>query len=576
MVILSKLWRIFDRKTKIRLLVILIAVIAGGFFEMLTLSLISPFIAVLLDSTIIHNNPYISWIYEFMGFRTVGSFLALLTFALAAVYLFRGAYFFILNRVKFRFTARRQAVLSERLMVKLLGFSYLYHTHKNIAVIQRIVRGDVGEMFSMINGMLKLLADFFMSLFIMALLLFTSPLMTLCVVGLALLCVLLYFKAFRKKIRRAGEVNRTTTIMMGKALNQVFGGLKEVKVLRRESYFRKAFKTHNDTLVNTSSYYNMLNLIPQYAIEVVCFSGAFILLGFFILGGTELAGMVPQLGLFVMAAFRLLPAISRIVNNINAVIYNRTSVEAVYKNLFEETDIASVVSLMTVEDMAASGKDIVVHDLSFKYPRSDVLVLENVSFTIPENGSVAFIGPSGAGKTTLADLILGVLSPNEGGVFYEGKSIHLNFNEWSKNLGYIPQMIYLLDESIMENVAFGIERDAIDEEKVWRALEQAQLKQFVETLPDGVHTVIGDRGVRLSGGQRQRVGIARAMYEDPPILVLDEATSSLDNDTEKAVMEAVMGFHGNKTMLIVAHRLSTIEHCDIIYRVEDKKVTRER
>jgi len=428
----------------------------------------------------------------------------------------------------------------------------------------------------MINGILTLLTDLFMTFFIMLLLFITSPFMTLCVVGLSLVCVLLYFKAFRNKIRRAGVKNRKTQIGMAKALNQVFGGIKEVKVLRRESFFRGVFKVHNDTFVKTSTQFKTLDTIPKLAIEVVCFGGAFLLLGFFTLGGTDLAGMVPQLSLFVVAAFRLLPAISRQVNSVNAVLYNRASVDAVYRSLFEESDIAAEVSAQAEATSLDSKEDVVIQNLSFKYPRSAEPVIENVSFSIPKNKSVAFVGPSGAGKTTLADLILGVLSPDSGGVFYEGKSIHLDFDQWSKCIGYIPQQIYLLDESIMENVAFGIELEEVDEEKVWRALEQAQLREFVESLPEGVSTVVGDRGVRLSGGQRQRVGIARAIYEDPAFLVLDEATSSLDDETEKAVMDAVMGFHGNKTMLIVAHRLSTIEHCDIVYRIDSKTVTRER
>jgi ABC-type multidrug transport system fused ATPase/permease subunit len=576
MVILRKLNRIFDKKIKLRLFILLLLIIFGGFIEMVSLSLISPFIAVLLDNTMIDTNPYISWVYGFLGFSSVIPFLAFMTFMLAAVYLFRGCFFFILYRTKFRFIARRQAELSERLMQKLLGFSYLYHTHKNIAEIQRIVRGDVGAMFGMINGILVLLSDLFMSLFILAMLMFTSPIVTLCVVTLSLLCVLLYFKTFRKRIQTQGNRNRNATIGMIKTLNQAFGGIKEVKVLRREGYYRKVFRGFNAEYITTSTSFQTLDILPKLVIEVVFFGGAFAILGFFILGGADIAGMVPQLSMFVFAAFRILPAISRQVSGINKVLYQRVAVDTIYGGLFEEVDIAVEVSKETEIDIGVTSGDIVIQNVSFMYPRTGEPVLEQVSFAIPEKKSIAFVGSSGAGKTTIADLVLGILSPNEGGVFHKGKSIHLNFNEWSKNVGYIPQQIYLLDESILENVAFGIDRNEIDEEKVRRALEQAQLTDFIKSLPEGMDTVVGDRGIRLSGGQRQRVGIARAMYEDPPILVLDEATSSLDHETEKAVMEAIIGFHGNKTIIIVAHRLSTIEHCDIVYRVEDKKVTRER
>jgi ABC-type multidrug transport system fused ATPase/permease subunit len=341
--------------------------------------------------------------------------------------------------------------------------------------------------------------------------------------------------------------------------------------MQREAFFHKAFKTNSDSFVKESTHYSILNEMPRMAIEMVVFGGAFAMVGVLLLGGADLTAMAAQLSMFAFAAFQLLPAVVRQVTYANTIIVNRPSIDAVYKSLFEETDIEASKHTIT-ETITTNSEDVVVQGLSFQYPGTAEPVLIDAALTIPKNKSVAFIGSSGAGKTTLADLILGVLTPDAGGVYYMGKSIHANFNEWSKQIGYIPQQIYLLDESILANVAFGIDAEEIDEAKVWRALEQAQLADFVRTLPEGINTIVGDRGVRLSGGQRQRVGIARALYEDPAVLVLDEATSSLDNETEKAVMDAVRGLQGEKTMIIVAHRLSTIEHCDIVYKVENKTV----
>jgi len=572
---LLKLRQIFDRGTKIRLLVLLAAIIVGALLEMLALALISPFISVLLDNSIIQTNDYIRAAYDFLGFTSISAFLAFLTFSLATVYIFRGVYLFLLNRVQFRFIARRQAALSERLLSKLLGYSYIYHSKRNIAELQRIVVDDVSRMFNVIVSMLMLLTDFFLMLFIMVFLVIVSPMITFMVMGLALVCVLLYLGVFREQVRVSGEKNRSASIGMIKSVNQALGGIKEVKVLHRESYFQRVFKLSSDIFVSAFTQYRVLDAVPRLVVEAVCFGGAFVLLGFFIIFGADISGFVPQLSLFVLAAFRLLPAVSRQVTYINTILFNRATIDAVHKSLFDEDPTAITEPNLEAENISCPDGAILIHDVSFQYPNTDNPVLTGASFEIPQNKSVAFVGPSGAGKTTLADLILGVLTPNTGGVYYKGKSIHHNFSEWSKNVGYIPQQIYLLDESIRENVAFGIDCESIDEAKVWFALDQAQLKDFVESLPQGLDTVVGDRGVRLSGGQRQRVGIARAMYENPSILVLDEATSSLDNETEKAVMDAVMGFQGNKTILIVAHRLSTIEHCDIVYRVENKAVTRE-
>ena len=575
MSLLNKLQLIFDRSTKIKLVILLIGIIFGAFLEMLALSMVAPFISVLIDYTIIESTPYLNWTYDFFGFTNVGAFLAFLVFLLSVVYIFRGIYLYALNKIQFRFIANRQNMLSARLLRKLLGFSYLYHANKNLADLQRVVVRDVENLFNLLISALILVTDLAVSIFLVIFMLIVSPGMTLMLVFLACMCVVLYLKAFRTKVRAAGDQSRASQVDMVKTVNQALGGIKEVKVLQREDFFFDAFMSSGNIFVAAFTKYRSLNAAPRLVIESICFGGAFAILGFFILSGADISALIPQLSLVVLSAFRLLPAVSRQLSHATTIIYNRASIDAVYKSLFEENDI-SVPTLSQEIVKSVAGSDIEVIACSFQYPGVNTHVLMDVSLAIPTMKSVAFVGPSGAGKTTLADLILGILTPDSGYVLYNGEPIHHNFNKWCSNVGYIPQQIYLLDESILANVAFGVYTNDIDEEKVWRALEQAQLAEFVKTLPDGLYTVVGDRGIRLSGGQRQRVGIARALYEDPSILILDEATSSLDDDTERAVMEAVLGFQGNKTMIIIAHRLSTIQHCDIIYRVENKMVIRER
>jgi len=276
----------------------------------------------------------------------------------------------------------------------------------------------------------------------------------------------------------------------------------------------------------------------------------------------------------MLAAFKLLPAISRLVNNITQLIRLAPSVDQVFTGLYEQEEIYGV--LPDEPENVLNTKDITVSNLTFRYPKSKGNILKRINMIIPQNRSIGIVGASGAGKSTLVDIILGILPPQEGYVSFDGKSIHHHFNAWSKHVGYIPQVIYLLDDTILENVAFGVDKKYVKEDKVWAALEQAQAREFVEDLPDGLHTTVGDRGVRLSGGQRQRIGIARALYNNPSILVLDEATSSLDNETESAVMDAIHNLKGRKTLIIVAHRLSTIERCDILYEVANRAVKRIR
>ena len=293
-----------------------------------------------------------------------------------------------------------------------------------------------------------------------------------------------------------------------------------------------------------------------------------------LLNGTQSAYFVSTLSVFAIAAFRLMPSMNRITNYMSVLMFTKGSVEKVYHDLQEVERLEKNKPVETADVSLELKKEIQIRNLSFRYPDASENVLENISFTIPKNRSIAFIGPSGAGKTTLADIILGVLEPTAGQICVDGIDIQNCMSAWHKNIGYIPQSIYLMDASIRENVAFGIPEEQIDETCLRRALEEAQLKEFVDSLPEGLDTVIGESGVRLSGGQRQRIGIARALYNDPDVLVLDEATSALDNETEKAVMDAIDRLAGNKTLIIIAHRLTTITNCDVIYEVKDRQIKR--
>ncbi|MDR2590995.1 MAG: ABC transporter ATP-binding protein/permease [Oscillospiraceae bacterium] len=569
--ILKELNSIFNRKTKIKLFILLVAIIIGATLEVLALSIISPLISVLLDNETIYSNELTNFIYYHLGFSSINTFLAFLAFILFTVYIIRGIYLYILAKIQYNFIARKQSELSIKILEKIQSNSYLYHTGKNIAELQRIVLGDVHGMFLSITAILLFLTDAFMVLFIMIYLLIISPIMTLCVVTLAGICLFLYFAIFRRLIIYLGQKNRASNINMTKSVNQALGGIKEVKVLQREAYFRNIFKKSSDSAAKTTAHFQLLSAMPVLIIETVCFGGTFLFLSILIFSGVDISYLIPQLSIFVLAAFRLLPALSRQASKLNAIIFQRPAIDGVYKTLNVDNHSTFLPPKQDISSPSIFSNNIDIYNISFQYPHTQKPVLENVLFTIPENKSIALIGTTGSGKTTLIDLILGIIAPNNGCISYKGMYSTLD-RIWSKSFGYIPQQIYLLDETILKNVAFGIDENMIEEIKVWKALEQAQIADFVRTLPDGLETIIGDRGIRLSGGQRQRISIARALYEDPPILVLDEATSSLDDDTETAVMEAITGFHGKKTIIIVAHRLSTIEHCDIVYKVDNGNV----
>ena len=358
-------------------------------------------------------------------------------------------------------------------------------------------------------------------------------------------------------------------------------GIKEVKITGRENYFVREYEKCGHGYVNAVQKYTLYNNIPRLIIEVVCIAG---IIGYFLyifLTGGDATEMMSTVSVFVLGAMRLMPCANRINNQMNNIAYFEPFFMGVSDNLQDEIDEKNVdVSFMEVpSEKLPAQKEIVLSDISFHYPTMpDVNIFEHADLTVPIGTSVGIVGTTGAGKSTIVDILLGLLKVQEGTITVDGRDIFAdgNYRKWLKNVGYIPQTIFMLDDTIRSNVAFGIPKDEINDDRIWEVLREAQLDEFVRGLPEGLDTGIGERGIRISGGQRQRIGIARALYSDPEVLVLDEATAALDNDTEKAIVDSINHLHGSKTLIIIAHRLQTIEKCDAVYRVENKKIVRER
>jgi len=553
---------------KIKLILLIVGIIVGAQIETLTLSVIQPFVFVLTDHSVIYTNQILYFFYSVFGFDSAIHFLAFLALLIALIYVVRGLYVYFFNVLKNRFLASSTAMLSNTLLVSTLNQPYIYHKSQNSVKQQQQVIRTAERMFSCINNALLLMVDGFMSLFILVFLMVSSFSMTMVVLSFASICVIVYLKIFKARIKSSDDEEARGLLAINKSVLQALNGIKEIKVAQREKFFVNKFKSVRVETVKFSVKMQTIRQLPKLFIESLCFSGAFLVVAGVILAGVDMQTLIPQLGVFMLAAFKLLPAISRMLESITLIMRQAPSINMVYSIIMAENQ-----DIQTPEPLIeTSTHDILVKNLTFKYPKTKKAVLRNVSFAIPYKKSIGIIGESGAGKSTLLDIILGLLSPQAGSVVFNGMSIHHNMASWARHIGYVPQSIYLLDESILENIAFGIDRDQIDEQRVWNVIEQSQLKDFVESLPEGLLTKVGERGAKLSGGQRQRIGIARALYENPSILVMDEATSALDNDTEKAVMDSIASLQGSKTLIIVAHRLSTIERCDIVYQVKNGKV----
>lgn len=570
----KKINYIFNRKQKIHLIILFFMVLIGSACELMGVTMILPFIDAVLEQEAVLERWYMRWIYDTLSLESINSLLIILAISFIVIYIVKNVYMVWMKRMQFRFITNNQQKLSRRILECYLRQPYLFHLSHNSSDLIRNIGADTSMFFGSVQSILTLSTDLTVCILVFVVLLKQDPAMTTAVTLVLAAYIAVFFFLIRKKIENYGQQTRRLTSQNNKWLRQTFGGVKESIILERRDFFIRRFDQTNEGLMQNKRDYQTVSLLPKAVLEVLCIGGIMLIVAIKLASGTDIVEFIPTLSLFAVAAFRLLPSFNKIVAEISALQYNKAGVDAIYDDL-HKIDRLTVMNDTQKEDEIKNldfDKEIALEKVSFHYPNVEHNVLENVDMVIPKNTSVAFVGPSGAGKTTLADIILGVLEPQSGAVKVDGVDIQKAMRSWHKKIGYIPQFIYLMDDTIRNNIAFGLRPHEIKEDQIWRALEEAQLKEFVEGLEEGLDTKIGERGVRLSGGQRQRIGIARALYHNPQFLVLDEATSALDNETEKAVMDAINYLAGSKTLLIIAHRLSTIEKCDVVYEIKDKQV----
>lgn len=577
--LLKKISYIFDRKQKIQLGILGVMIFVGGLLETLGVGAMIPVVTALLTpetlKEYVDKYPILQQICDMLGIQSVGQMTTALLLALMAIYIIKNLYLVYLVYRQNTFITQSRNQMISRVMGEFLNRPYEQYLGADIPTVFRITDSDIPQTFSLMLAMLQLVSEVVVSGLIFIVLLCTDIFMTLFIMVLFGVMTLVIVKVFKPKLNKIGAKNQAIQSRIAKWRIQAIYGLKDVKVLNREEFFVRNYYETGKVGANVGRTYAVMNNIPRLLIETVFIVGVLTFIIIYMRGGGNVASMVSTLAAFGVAAMRVLPSVNRINTYITEISYNQPSLDFVYQNLQEgmKTDamLAQRKAYSQKEKLELKDK-IELNHISFHYPDSDKNIFTDAHMEVPKGKSVGIMGTSGAGKSTIVDILLGLLHAQEGEITCDGVDIFKNYESWLAQIGYIPQSIYLIDESIRDNIAFGIDADKIDEKRIWEVLEEAQLKEFVEELPNGLDTTIGDRGVRLSGGQRQRIGIARALYHDPEILVFDEATSALDNDTEAAVMDAVNSFHGKKTMIIIAHRLNTIEKCDIIYKVEEGKL----
>ncbi len=555
------------------MVLLLIMFTITGFFELLGVAAIVPLINVMMDPGTIYKKWYLNALYTGFSFSNERSFLIFLGISLIVIYLVKNLIVSVMYKLQYRFTFSNQRDLAKRLMTCYMSQPYYYFAVTNSADLIRSISNDITMMFQGLLSFLQLFAEMVVCLAIGIYLIIMDKSITIGIMLFMGAFLLVYTKKFKAYLSYIGQEDRKYTAGIVKWLHHSFGGIKETKIMGRENYFLNKFNYNYDKWADCEQNYRYLQVAPRPVLEAVCVTALLSVIVLKLINGTSSDYFISTMAIFAVAAFRLLPSFNRITNYLSIIMFNIPAFSAVYDDIKSIEKLEETAGNKKSEDTEKLKFDdnIKIRDLTFRYPGTETDVLSGVNFEISKNRSVAFIGPSGAGKTTLADIILGALKPTEGSVFVDGKDIFEDLRSWQMNVGYVPQSIYLMDDTIENNILFGAE-DNTDYEKLNRAISQAQIKGFIDSLPDGINTMVGEQGIRLSGGQRQRIGIARALYLDPDVLVLDEATSALDNDTESAVMDAIDVLAGSKTLIIIAHRLSTIQNCDIIYKIDDGKV----
>src|SRR5690625_4515514 len=524
--------RFFDKREKRKFLILFFMMIVAALFETIGIGLIVPFVGIVVKPTIIQEQAILSYIFELFNFQSTTTFIIFSVICLLGVFVFKNLYLLIFNYAKFRVILNEQVKLSSRLFKEYLTKPYTFHLQRNTADLLRNINSEVNKVFQgIIMAGFQLLTEFLVIICIFTLLLITAPIATIVASILLSASVIFFFTFLRKKISDLGKEQQKVGGTTIKWVNQGLGASKEVKVSGKESFFINSYTGQSQIRANNSRYMKMLELIPRLFIETLLVSIILLTMLIIVFQGTSMTQLVSTMALFAMASFRLMPSITRIVSLITSIRYNQPALSVVYDDLFLNKDENINIKYTNGTAIINSGEkaftdSIILKDVSFRYPNQKYYSLQNISLTIPIGKSIAFVGESGAGKTTLVDIILGLFPPETGEVLLDGKKLSDQKELWQQKIGYIPQSIFLSDDTIRGNVAFGIDKNNTDDMEVWRALEQAQLKEFVKELPDKLDTSIGEHGVRISGGQRQRIGIARALYHNPEILFMDEATSA--------------------------------------------------
>ena len=537
--------------------------------EMIAVSMMFPLIEVLSSPNATPSMSLAAALHKWINPASHADFAFWLLALLVAFYFAKNLFFGLLFYLQNRFGFHKQSKLSNRLFAHYLNLPYTFHLQRNSADLVRNLTHETDQIvWSLLIPGLTLITEALIAMGLVILLFYSSfqPAIVICTIfGFT---GSLYYLFFRNSLATWGESRIQHDGLRMRAIHEAFGSLKELKVLGRGGYFLNRYTHHNQSRARFASKHNLVLNSNLLLLEVLGISSLLILVGLHLAQGQPFETILPMMGVFAGAAFRLIPATNRIINNFQQIQYSGP----ILNNLCQELSHANQPETASPPQTLKFEHALTLKDVHFRYAEDRPEVIKGISLTIPKGQTIGLMGASGTGKTTLIDILLGILPPSQGQILVDGTDISHNPTAWQKLVGYIPQTIYLLDGTIRQNVAFALKDENIDNAKVLAALEDAQLDDYITALPLGIHTPVGEWGKQLSGGQRQRIGIARALYHQPEVLVFDEATSSLDSQTEAEVINSIRAMHNRKTIIMITHRLSTLDNSNFIYRIHKGKL----
>lgn len=578
--IIKQLMYVLSPKQKRQSIGVFMTMLFSSGLELLGVSSIYPLLQLVSAPEDAIDKWYVRWIFGLSPHIEYKQMIMIFCILIAFIFLFKNGLAILFSFIQYRFASNFRRDASTYMLSKYMHRSYEFFVNTNSSVIFRGVSADTSSVFEILISLFQSVGEL-LTIALLAVFLFSiDAVVAFFSIITAGLCFVIIVFLFKGRMKKVGQMARDATSEQMKRLGHAIGGVKEIFVLDRRDEFIDQYREAANQTARCTLTSGVINACPDRILEGLCVSGFILILCIELLMREDTSTLIPVLGSFAMGAFKILPAISKLSSRINNMVFHQFGLKSCYDNLREVNAIEAEEIRLGIENDYISNKlelndsqridfnsSIKLTNISWHYLNTNVNVINGLSLEIQKGESVAFIGSSGTGKTTLADIILGLLKPQTGSIMVDDTDVFMIPHTWHSMIGYVPQSVFLIDDTIRANVAFGIDSRDISDSEVWNALYQAQLSSFVKSLPNGLDTVVGERGIKFSGGQRQRIALARALYGNPEILILDEATSALDGETEAAVMESIEALQGHKTLIIIAHRLSTIKKCDRIFEI---------